>query len=233
MTNPSMWARLITVLHSLPLWLLIGLAAVGYAAIFVPPFGGIELTGFRLLWGPWFWLDAVGFTVIAVVCAGDLILKALRAARRKKRLREANLYTNIYGPLYGELVQIHITRGGGFGADQFSQRLTFAMLRLRTTKKRWPALKAAARALFDKMPLVRTGEVDYGDTFPSERIRKIVQSNLEYCDGELIDLQAMAWYTRIEGSLDPNYLSEADIRLYDHIEGQFYRLKRQLGRFQT
>ena len=77
--------RALAVLHSVPLWIFIALAGAGYAVLFVPSFGGVDIAGLRREWGAWFWADAVTFTVFAFVCAGDLVIKELRSRARRWR----------------------------------------------------------------------------------------------------------------------------------------------------
>jgi hypothetical protein len=68
-------ARLLAVLHSLPLWLFVALAAAGYGALFLPAFGGADIVELRQQWAPYFWLDATTFTVFALSCAADLMTR--------------------------------------------------------------------------------------------------------------------------------------------------------------
>jgi hypothetical protein len=78
MGDYSFVARLLAVLHSLPLWLFVALAAAGYAALFLPAFGGADIVELRQQWALYFWLDATISTVFALTCAADLIAKGLR-----------------------------------------------------------------------------------------------------------------------------------------------------------
>jgi hypothetical protein len=122
MTDVKTLPRLLAVLHSLPLWILVGLAAAGYAALFLPAFGGVDLADFRKQWGWLCWLDAVTFTIFSAACAVDLALKSRRARARRRRLHEKNRYYEIYAPLYAEL-KIHITTSTATLAPFFRQEL--------------------------------------------------------------------------------------------------------------
>ena len=56
----------LSVLRTLPVWVLAGLALAGYAVLFIPAFGGIDPTGFRTQWGVWVWIEALVFSVLAL-----------------------------------------------------------------------------------------------------------------------------------------------------------------------
>ncbi len=230
MDNIGVVPRLLSALHSLPLWILIGFAAAGYAAIFVPSFGGIDLAAFKKEWGPWCWLDAITFSVLSVACAIDLFVKRSRSRARRRRQREEHRYFKIYAPLFAELMKIHITMSSAMGAPRISQRAAYAWLKLRSIKKRRAAIKAAWRALFDRKEIGPTGEVDYGGEFPIDEINRVVHLYLVYCDDELLGLVGRAVDTRMNDRSQSEELTADDIRLYDHIIAQRDRLKRMLAR---
>lgn len=229
-SDASALPKLLSVLHSVPLWILAGLAAAGWVSIFAPGFGGVDVTQFKKLWGPWFWLDAVVFSVLAVACAIDLYVKNRRIRARRRRRREEHRYFQIYDPLFAALMKIHVTTSSATGAPYFSQRVENAWTELTSIKRKWPAIKAAWRALFDKQKIGPHGEVDYGGTFPINIIEKVAHANLAYCDDELLNLMGRATETRIEEGIASGDLSTQDIKLYDHIVEQRDRLKRYLER---
>lgn len=230
MSDLPLLPKLLSVLHSVPLWILAGFAVAGYAVIFVPSFGGIDVTEFKKQWGPWCWLDAIFFSVLAVACAIDLYVKYHRARARRRRQREEHRYFKIYAPLFAELMKIHITTSGGLGAPYFSQRVAHAWMKLTGIKRKWPATKRAWKALFDKIPLHPTGEVDYGGIFPIDAIKKVIHANLVYCDDQLLNLMGRATDTRINDSIGSGDLSTEDVRLYDHIVEQRDWLRKYLNR---
>jgi len=51
MTDLNFTPRVLAALHSLPLWIFIALAGAGYAVLFVPSFGGVDIPGLRREWG--------------------------------------------------------------------------------------------------------------------------------------------------------------------------------------
>lgn len=61
------FSKLLSVLRNLPLWIIIGLAFAGYAVLFIPPFGGITTEKFRQNWGVWVWVEAITFSILAIV----------------------------------------------------------------------------------------------------------------------------------------------------------------------
>src|SRR5260370_36930742 len=96
--------RFLSVLNSIDLWLFIALASTGYAALFVPSFGGIDLVEFRKQFGAWCWLDAVVFSIFSIVRAADLVSKAAHTRAARRRRRQRNIYLELYAPLYAELM---------------------------------------------------------------------------------------------------------------------------------
>src|SRR5260370_42179354 len=93
-------ARLLAVLHSLPLWLFVALAAAGYAALFLPAFGGADIIDLQQQWAPYFWLDATVFTVFALSCAADLIANGLSAHIRIRNNQRRRLLRRGYFEVY-------------------------------------------------------------------------------------------------------------------------------------
>jgi hypothetical protein len=79
----------LSVLRTLPLWILAGLAAAGYAALFAPEFGGVELKPIRQQWGAWFWVEAITFSILVVACAIDALVTYALARRRARADRRA------------------------------------------------------------------------------------------------------------------------------------------------
>jgi hypothetical protein len=93
-------ARLLAVLHSLPLWLFVALAAAGYGPLFLPAFGGADIVELRQQWAPYFWLDATTFTVFALSCAADLIAKGLSTHVRTRNNHRRRLLRQRYFEVY-------------------------------------------------------------------------------------------------------------------------------------
>ena len=82
-------SNFLSVLRTLPVWLLAGLALAGYAIIFTPGFGGIDPKGFRTEWGIWIWIAAVGFSVLTVTRAVESGISAYLEHRRIKVSRRS------------------------------------------------------------------------------------------------------------------------------------------------
>src|SRR5229473_1466318 len=82
-------SNFLSVLRTLPVWLLAGLALAGCAVIFTPGFGGIDPNGFRTEWGIWVWIEAVGFSVLALTRGIEAGITAYLEHRRNKKARQA------------------------------------------------------------------------------------------------------------------------------------------------
>ena len=87
MTDLERYDRFLSILRSLPLWILAALAMAGYAALFAPAFGNVDLRSFRNQWGPWFWLDASAFSIFTLARATDLLVRAVNAREKARRRR--------------------------------------------------------------------------------------------------------------------------------------------------
>jgi hypothetical protein len=229
MSEAGVLARLLPVLRALPLWIFIALALAGYAALFAPPFGGIDAQSFRQQWGVWCWLVAVIFTVFSLVRAIDLFVAGCRhrAARKRQRQlrRRLRRYRDLYLPLYEQLSGIYITTVSGYSAPKFRDRLRNAW-NAAHYRGRGPikASKAAWQNLFDKK-FHTSGEVDYGGDFPLDALAAIAHRNLRISDPELLGLIAAARRDRIEEPIPSDALTEKDIKLYNWITTEHHRLK--------
>jgi hypothetical protein len=74
--------QIISILRTLPVWVLAGLAGIGYAILFLPGFAGVNLEPFRVKYGDWIWIAAVGFSILAIARALDSSITAYRARHK-------------------------------------------------------------------------------------------------------------------------------------------------------
>ena len=229
MAELSTFSRFVSVLHSLPLWILAGLAGVGYAGLFAPSLADVDLGEFRKTWGPFLWIDAVGFTVLTAACALDLVVRWLdqraKSSAKQRRKLLSDRYYYVYAPLFAHLIKIHITTSSSEAAHYLAQRLSNAWLELTTIKKPRVAVKRAWRALLDRRRSEPTGEVDFGGEFPIRSIRDHLENSLTFADNTLIELVLSAWNNRMERQLNDAYLAYEDVQLYDYIMKEHDRLK--------
>jgi hypothetical protein len=228
MSDVGVLPKLLSVLHSLPLWILAGFAGAGYALLFVPSFGGVDAGHFKKTFGEWCWVDAIVFSVLTAACAIDLVVKQQRAQAKRHRQQEAFRYTKIYEPLFANLMSIYISTYGG-SARTFRERLVFARLKLTSGKSKRSAITAAYKALFDRKARPPVGEVEYGGDFPLSQIDRVVKSNLKFCDDALLNLVARAVATRMEEGGRRGYLTVDDVKVYDHIVRQRELLRNKLN----
>src|SRR6266852_8594030 len=85
--EPSSVGPILSVLRTLPIWLFFGLAIAGYAALFVPAVGGVDLDGFRKEWGVWVWIATNTFLVLAIARSVDAIVAEYRVRSRQRETR--------------------------------------------------------------------------------------------------------------------------------------------------
>lgn len=79
----------LSALRSLPHWVLVGLALAGYAILFVPSFGGIDIEPFRRQWGSWLWVESITFTILAGARIVETAIEFYRKDRAEKLGRRA------------------------------------------------------------------------------------------------------------------------------------------------
>lgn len=80
--SPSSVGSFLSILRTLPVWMLSGLALAGYAVLFVPAFGGVDPTGFRHQWGIWVWIESLSFSILAVTRGLDAAITGYRLRRK-------------------------------------------------------------------------------------------------------------------------------------------------------
>ena len=225
--------RLLAVLHSLPLWIFAALAGAGYAALFAPGFGPFAVGAFRKEWAGWFWLDAITFSIFAVVCAIDLVVKNLnsrsKARHRRLMIQIKNRYYDVYNPLVVELLKIHVTTSS-LAAPRMKVRLQDAWEELQYYKKWKIGVCRALKAVFNTKGAAPHGEVDYGGSFPIEYMRQLVRQNLAVCDDALVELVNRSWSNRVENQIGHDELTPDDVQLWDYIHKEHSRLKKVLAR---
>ena len=69
-------APFLSTLRTLPVWILIGLAVVGWIVLFAPAASGIELASFRQQWGVWVWIESIAFSVLSVARVAEAGFRA-------------------------------------------------------------------------------------------------------------------------------------------------------------
>lgn len=87
--SPGTVATLLSALRTLPVWLLGGLALAGYAALFVPGFGGVDPGPFRTQWGVAVWIATLLFSILTVARGADSAIAVWRADRAAAEARRA------------------------------------------------------------------------------------------------------------------------------------------------
>jgi len=85
--SPSSVGSVLSILRTLPVWMLGGLALAGFAVLFSPAFGGVDPSGFRHQWGIWVWIEALSFSILAVTRGLDAAITGYRLRRETARSR--------------------------------------------------------------------------------------------------------------------------------------------------
>ena len=83
--------EILSTVRKLPVWMLLGLALAGFAILFLPSFGGINLGQFRTQYGVWVWIEAVTFSILAVARSLDAGISAYLERRKMAATRALRL----------------------------------------------------------------------------------------------------------------------------------------------
>jgi hypothetical protein len=81
------YGSLLSALRTLPIWALCGLALAGYAILFAPAFGGVDVAHFRTQWGVWVWIEALTFSILTITRAVDACATGYRLHQKSKTER--------------------------------------------------------------------------------------------------------------------------------------------------
>jgi len=82
-------SQILSILRTLPVWVLGGLAAAGYAILFLPGFGGVNPEPFRAKYGIFIWIEAVFFSILAAARALDWAITTYREQHKMAKARRA------------------------------------------------------------------------------------------------------------------------------------------------
>jgi hypothetical protein len=82
-------SQIISILRTLPVWVLAGLAFAGYAILFLPGFAGVNPEPYRAKYGIFIWIEAVSFSILAITRALDSSITAYGARRKMAADRRA------------------------------------------------------------------------------------------------------------------------------------------------
>ena len=104
---PSTVTSFLSALRSLPLWIILALALAGYAVLFAPPFGPIDIASFRKTWGTLVWIEAISFTALFLVGASQKAIDAFREQRRAHAARRILRLIPLHGQRWWHLAKQH------------------------------------------------------------------------------------------------------------------------------
>lgn len=145
-----------------------------------------------------------------------------------KRLSIQNRYKLIYSPLRKLLIDKHISTAILVKYPYFNQRFKRAKPDFKKIK-----LKSAFNKLMDKNGGKRLAGVDFGGDFPLDKMKEIVENNINWADSKLIGLVQRADRSKYE---EHNYnkpntdgmMTHEELELADHIFDNFFKLNKKL-----
>jgi len=217
-------AKVLSVLKSLPLWLLSGIALTLIIFRCIPALrGNIPVSTL-----PWFTLGSLLFAILSMLRLGSVLFEREEIQLQATKHREKNSLDRVYSPIYVLFLTCHVTTYSSTGAPFLRQRLSNALDHSLTIRRRRGAIRDALKAVFDK-EIHTSGEVEYGGDFPRDQIKDIVLKNHVYADRRLLELVAWADRAQYEDPHGNGKLTDADLELYHHILNQYERLRKRYG----
>lgn len=143
----------------------------------------------------------------------------------KSELREQILdkrHALLYAPLYALFTTRHITSCQTTLAPYFRMRFRSFIEQIKRRRIRF-----AFVVFFDKKKTKEIAEIEFGGTFPLDKIKQIIQSNVAYADEELLNLFRRADRSRHESPSNNQYLlTDEEFSLFLHIADTYSKLNR-------
>jgi hypothetical protein len=217
----DLWAGL----KDAPLWLLAGATAVALCVWLIAPLNTLVPETYRALVP----LAAFAFGMLTVARAIGLIV-AFRHAEVLRRRELAKLrLAKVYRPLMVLFTDRHLDAATGILAPHWRHRLKNAWETFISRRRVKAKLKGAWRAIWDRMEST-SAEMEFGGSFPLEKIKEIAFAGQEHADGDLLDLIRRADRSRYEELPSDAAVTDAEYALVEHIFREHASLERFVGR---
>jgi len=216
------WAGILKTVAFLPLWLLTAITVILTSALVIPAFNAM-LSAEKLL--PWAQFGAFSFGVLTVFCLASHVLSQLLGRRHARRRQEERAFERVYKPA-DALFMDRFPLGGPFPlAPRLSHRVRHAIDALQEYAGWRSRIRMTWRALFDRKIRELGGEMEFGGSFPLDRILEIIDANKADVDRELWRLARLAKYSTYTDVGEE--VTAAEIRLFAHITDRTDRLRRR------
>ena len=215
-------SRLITILKSLPLWVLAALAAVSVVSLACVPLQAEIPNTLRPS------LPVITLLLVSLTLFGGLAhIVADRQARQAIRKQDDRLrLERIYGPLAALFLQRHVTTCTGILAPKLKHRLANAWSELTAYRRLSSGVRRGIRAMFDRQAST-SAEVEYGGDFPLTEIRERIVAEPMLAGPELLHLVRRADRSHYEDAPSPGLLTDEEYALFVYIHAQHGRLTRR------
>ena len=211
--------RLIS-LKDVPLWLMIGFAAVSTYVWQTPTLqqGLPEQITSSLP------LASIGLWTLASLGVANRIMHLVSLRYRDRATKARERLMKVYRPIHALFLDRHVTSSSAILAPRIGDRLRNARKKLRGQRYSLRRLELASRALGDRGVLT-SAEVEYGGEFPLHEIKGIALANLEQADERLLSLIRRADRSRYEEP-GQSVLTDEEFALFNHIHAEHKRLSR-------
>ncbi len=214
------WAKVLSALRDLPLWLLAGIAISLSLALFLPTLKSAMPAA------PWIAFFALLFAVLTVSRFMSIFMGQWMARRDAIRRREQRALTRIYQPIYVLFLTRHVTGVSSVGARRLSDRLANAREALGSFRSRKAGVKAAFKAIFDKKEHT-SAEIEFGGDFPLARIIEIVRANSSVADLRLMKLVRWADRSIYEDEHGGGLMTDAELELLNYVNSRMANLSKR------
>ena len=149
-----------------------------------------------------------------------------------KRIFRENRYKFIYAPLRKIMIDKHISVGNEVKYPYLKQRIQRANIDFKKLK-----IKSGFKKLRDKYGSKPFAGVDYGGSFPLDKIKETVENNIQWADNELVGLVQRAHRSKYEEhlrnynnpSINDQLMTSEELELADLIFDNFHILNKKLN----
>ena len=204
-----------------PLWLLLGCAAVALIFWLLPDVNSRLPIAIR----PYAMPASIALVVLSSFKLVSSVTNIRRVTVAKRREAAQRQRETLYGPLSALLLDLHLTTSTSTGAPRIRDRIRNAAMKFDELEHVRSKFKAAWKALGDRNESSSV-EIEYGSSFPLDRVEALVRANIAHADGRLVQLLKAADRARYENPQEDRDVSREEYDLICHIFEKNRRLEK-------
>lgn len=174
----------------------------------------------------WAQIVSFGGPIVAVLVALGGAYKWFYEVRKQRLEKDRHILETLYGPLMSALLDVHLTSYTSTLYPTFTFRLKHALEEFAERKYLKAKFKCFFQALFDKGTSDPSGEVEFGGSFPIDKIGQILKKHTHLAPPKLLRLYSAATRSLYE---EPGQeITAAHLSLIEHIHREHERLRKKI-----